>query len=66
MAKIKKALSLKNVNINPEDLESMSLQIEEIGKDETLVYDLFDLLREFAGASMDISITQSDDIPSAE
>lgn len=67
MAKIKKTVNLGNVFIDPVDLKDISLNIQEINKDDTNQYDLITILREFAGAEgISISISQSDEIPSVE
>lgn len=67
MAKIKKTVNLSNVFIDPVELEGVNINIQEINKDDTNQYDLITILNEFAGVEgISISISQAEDIPSAE
>lgn len=62
MAKLKKTISLRNCFIDHADVGT----IQEIGKDETLFYNVYDLLMEFADREgVSITISTDSELPSA-
>lgn len=67
MAQFKKSVNLKNVHFELDDLLGVNIPVQEINKEETLVYNLAELLKNFAGSyGVTISISQSDDVVPAE
>lgn len=62
MAKISKSISLKNATITLGDMS-----ITEVTKDDTRVYDLEKLLKEWDGIEgVSLTIKQDDEIPADE
>lgn len=58
MAKLKKNITLKNVTIDEYDVGILT----EVDKEETHEYHIFDILSQFIGDGVEISITQQADV----
>ena len=58
MAKLKKNITLKNVTIDEHDVGILT----EIDKEEIREYHVFDILSQFIGDGVEISITQQADV----